>query len=53
MRLCEAGQAVIFRYDGHVLRAVVTRNNLTPNKDFVEGIRSGSGGKAGRGGRPS
>jgi GAF domain-containing protein/CheY-like chemotaxis protein len=36
VRLCEAEQAAIFRFDGQVLRAVVTRNLTPENKEFLE-----------------
>jgi GAF domain-containing protein len=49
VRLCEAEQAAIFRFDGQVLRAVVTRNLTPENQQFLErhpiapGRESGAG----------
>src|SRR5215510_10372680 len=49
VRLCEAGHATIFRFDGHLLRAVVTRYLTPAQREFVErnpiapGRESGSG----------
>src|SRR5262249_7374792 len=49
VRLCEAGHATIFRFDGHLLRAVVTRYLTPAQREFVErnpiapGRESGTG----------
>src|SRR5262249_56454174 len=49
IRLCDAGQATIFRYDGQFLHAVVTRDLAPAQKEFVEqnpivpGRESGAG----------
>src|SRR5215813_1784297 len=49
VRLCQAGHATIFRFDGHLLRAVVTRDLTTAQREFVKrnpiapGRESGAG----------
>src|SRR5215813_10762161 len=49
VKLCEAGHATIFRFDGHLLRAVVTRDLTPAQREFVErnpiapGRESGAG----------
>jgi GAF domain-containing protein/DNA-binding response OmpR family regulator/anti-sigma regulatory factor (Ser/Thr protein kinase) len=49
IRLCEAEQAAIWRFDGQVLRAVITHNLTPANKEFIEahpitpGRESGAG----------
>ena len=49
-RLCAATQAVIFRFDGRLLRAVVTHNLAPENRQFTERnpIAPGRGSAAGR-----
>src|SRR5262249_1700010 len=50
VRLCEAERAVIRRFDGQVLRAVVTHNLTSANREFSEQnpIAPGRGSAAGR-----
>src|SRR5438309_9101960 len=36
VRLCEAGQATIFRFDGEFLRAVVTHHLIPEQREFLE-----------------
>jgi GAF domain-containing protein/DNA-binding response OmpR family regulator/anti-sigma regulatory factor (Ser/Thr protein kinase) len=49
VRLCEAEQAAVFRFDGQVLRAVVGRNLTAENREFIDrnpivvGRESGAG----------
>jgi GAF domain-containing protein/DNA-binding response OmpR family regulator len=49
IRLCEAEQAAIWRFDGQVLRSVITHNLTPANKEFIEahpitpGRESGAG----------
>jgi GAF domain-containing protein/DNA-binding response OmpR family regulator len=49
VRLCEAEQAAIFRFDGHALHVLVTRNLTAEDRQFIEahpitpGSNSGTG----------